>query len=77
MRFDDDTYEQLGELHRWMIDHSVLEVEVNGVRMKLDPSVLDVDQPEVEDEDDERPAAPATHESLRAAAAAARKPRDA
>lgn len=62
----------LDELRRWMIDNSVVEVEVNGVRMKLAESAIPLEQPDDDGEDEDRPAKPATHESLRAAAAAKR-----
>lgn len=66
-------FEQLDELRRWMIDNSVLEVEVNGVHLRLAESAIPVEHPEVEGEDPaDRPATPVTFESLRAAAA--RKP---
>ncbi len=63
----------LEDLYDWMIDHHVLEVEVNGMRMRIAESAFEVEQVEDDAEDEERPAAPATHDGLRAAAAAARK----
>lgn len=62
--------ERLNELYLWMVEHGVLEAEVNGVRLKLAESALDDDDPPTtsEDEDDEEAPPPATHESIRLAA---------
>jgi hypothetical protein len=62
-------FDLLDELRRWMIDNSVVEVEVNGVRMKLAENAIPLEQPDIDDEDGPEPArAPATFESLRAGA---------